>query len=313
MTTDRPPGDRRKTDSHRPERKAPPARRESDRAPGVETLPVAALGRYKLLRKLGSGAMAHVYLAEDPAMQRQVAVKTLKLADEFADSDLAQAREQFQREARAGGRLSHPNIVGIYDFGEQDELSFLVMEYCRGQPMTAYKTPDKLLPTRWILELTAQAADALHYAHGQGVVHRDIKPANLMYDANADLVKITDFGIARLTDTVRTRTGVLQGTPNFMAPEQFTGGTVDGRTDLFSLGVTAYQLLTGTAPFRAQTLPKLLDLVVHQPHEPASHVKAGLPAGLDEVLVKVLAKDPDDRYPNGRAMAIAIRDLTKSL
>jgi serine/threonine-protein kinase len=312
MTAKEPPGDRRQADRRNPDRRSFPGRRQSD-WPGSQELTIKRLGRYNLLRELGSGAMAHVYLAEDPAMRRQVAVKTLALADEFAEQDLQAARDQFVREAQAGGRLNHPNIIAIYDFGEEKGLSYIVMEFFPGKPTTAYKAPDRLLPVQWVLDLIAQAADALHYAHGQNVIHRDIKPANLMYDPNADILKISDFGIAHLTDTIRTRTGIVMGTPTYMAPEQFRGDTVDGRADLFSLGVTAYQLLTGTAPFRAVSIPKLLEQIVHQPHEPASKLRANLPPSIDEVLNLALAKDAEDRFPNGRAMAAAVRECSRTM
>ncbi len=288
-------------------------RRTSDQLVESEQPKVARLGRYNLLRELGSGAMAHVYLAEDPMMRRQVAIKTLALAEEFADADLQSAREQFVREAQAAGRLNHPNIVAIYDFGEENGLSYIVMEYFAGRPITAYTVAERLLPPQWALELVAQAADALHYAHARDVIHRDIKPGNLMYDPGADILKVADFGIARMTDTKRTRTGIIMGTPSYMAPEQFRGDGVDGRADIYSLGVTLYQLLTGNVPFRALSIPRLLEQIVYQEHEPATAVRPGLPPAVDEVLARSLAKDPERRFADGHAMSMALRECRRAM
>jgi len=296
----------------------------SDETPKVSQQPVMddayattaaehKLGRYQLIKTLGRGAMATVYLGLDPNINRKVAIKTIALAEEFSDADLDAAKNQFRREAESAGRLNHPNIIAIYDTGEDANVAYLAMEYFEGTALNEHASMDTLLPPKWVLELTARAAEALHYAHGQGVVHRDIKPANLMYDAASDQLKITDFGIARLTDTSRTKTGIILGTPSYMSPEQLSASAVTGKSDMYSLGITMYQLLTGTAPFRSDSIPKLMDKIMNEKHAPVSGIRDDIPVEVDMVLDKVLAKDPDDRYPNGRAMALALRDACSTL
>jgi len=272
-----------------------------------------SLGRYQLEKTLGRGAMATVYLGVDPKINRKVAIKTIALAEEFSDADLDAAKNQFRREAESAGRLNHPNIIAIYDTGEDGNVAYLAMEYFEGTALNHHAMAENLLPPKWVVELTARAAEALHYAHGQGVVHRDIKPANLMYDAASDQLKITDFGIARLTDTSRTKTGIILGTPSYMSPEQLSASAVTGKSDLYSLGITMYQLLTGTTPFRSDSIPKLMDKIMNEKHKPISSVRDDIPVEVDMVLDKVLAKNPDDRFPNGRAMALALRDSCSTL
>ena len=272
-----------------------------------------ALGRYVLEKTLGRGAMATVYLGVDPKINRKVAIKTIALAEEFSDADLDDAKAQFRREAESAGRLNHPNIIAIYDTGEDGNVAYLAMEYFSGKALNHYAQVDNLLPPKWVLELTARAAEALHYAHGQNVVHRDIKPANLMYDAATDTLKITDFGIARLTDTSRTKTGIILGTPSYMSPEQLAASAVTGSSDLYSLGITMYQLLTGTTPFRSDSIPKLMDKIMNAKHKPLSSVRDELPAEIDEVLDKMLSKKPEERFPNGRALALALRDCISAI
>ncbi len=271
------------------------------------------LGRYIIEKTLGRGAMATVYLGRDPKINRKVAIKTIALAEEFSEDDLDAAKTQFIREAESAGRLNHPNIITIYDTGEDNDVAYLAMEYFGGKALNHYTQAENLLPPKWVLELTARAAEALHYAHGQGVVHRDIKPANLMYDAASDELKITDFGIARLTDTSRTKTGIILGTPSYMSPEQLSASAVTGSSDLYSLGITMYQLLTGTTPFRSDSIPKLMDKIMNERHRPVCSIRDDLPPEIDEVLDKILAKHPEDRYQNGRAMALALRDCCSTL
>jgi serine/threonine-protein kinase len=271
------------------------------------------LGRYVLEKTLGHGAMATVYLGVDPNINRKVAIKTMALAKEFSEADLDAAKAQFRREAESAGRLNHPNIIAIYDSGEDANVAYLAMEYFSGKALNHYAQADNLLPPKWVLELTARAAEALHYAHGQNVVHRDIKPANLMYDAASDTMKITDFGIARLTDTSRTKTGIILGTPSYMSPEQLAASAVTGSSDLYSLGITMYQLLTGTTPFRSDSIPKLMDKIMNDKHKPLSSVRDDLPIEIETVLDKMLAKKPEDRFPNGRAVALALRDCIGSI
>lgn len=267
-----------------------------------------SLGRYELERVIGRGAMATVYLGRDPTINRRVAIKTMPLAEEFAESDLATARSHFLREAESAGRLNHPNIISIYDAGEDDRVAYLAMEYFQGKPLSHYAQLGRLLPPRTVVELMARAADALQYAHSQNVVHRDVKPANLMYDIDTDQLKLTDFGIARLTDSSRTRTGIILGTPSYMSPEQLSASKVTGQTDLYSLGVTMYHLLTGAPPFQADSIPRLMDKIVSHKHRPVADIRDDVPPAIDVILSRALAKDPADRYESGKAMAFALRE-----
>jgi len=264
------------------------------------------LGRYEILKTLGRGAMSTVYLGMDSKIQRKVAIKTIALADEFDEVELTKARQQFLREAESAGRLNHPDIVAIYDIGEDQHIAYLAMEYFSGTPLIEYADRKKLLPPVRALQLIARAAEALDYAHSQRVVHRDVKPANIMYDAATDRLKITDFGIARLTDTSRTKTGVILGTPSYMSPEQLSASGVSGQSDLYSLGVTLYHLLTGAPPFRADSIPQLMDKIIHDEPPKVTTIKPDLPECIDQIMAKILAKNPEDRFPNGKTMARAL-------
>lgn len=267
-----------------------------------------SLGRYKLEREIGRGAMGTVYLGRDSAINRLVAIKAIPLAREFSDSELAEARARFFREAETAGRLNHPNIVTIYDVGEQDGLAYIAMEYLKGKHLSDFATANTLLEPRKVIELVARTADALGFAHKQNVVHRDIKPANLMYDMAGDTLKITDFGIARLTDAGSTRTGIVLGTPSFMSPEQLEGRIVTGHSDLFSLGVTLFQLLSGQLPFRADTMTGLMQQIAEVPHPPLKAIRPDLPDCVQTVIDRALAKSPDARFETGAQMAAALDD-----
>jgi len=269
------------------------------------------LGRYEIDRVLGRGAMATVYLGRDPAINRKVAIKTVALAKEFDEEELQDAKLQFRREAESAGRLNHPNIIAIYDAGEDDDVSYLAMEYFEGVSLLEHTTMDNLMPAKWVMELAARAAEALDYAHRQNVVHRDIKPANLMYHAATDTLKLTDFGIARLTDNSRTKTGIILGTPSYMSPEQLSASGVTGQSDLYSLGITMYQLLTGSAPFRADSIPKLMDKILNEDHAPVKSLRNDLPTCVDAIIGKTLSKDPANRFTSGREMALALRECAK--
>lgn len=269
----------------------------------------ARLGRYELLHELGKGAMGVVYRGRDPRINREVAIKAISLVDEFDPVDVGQARLRFFREAETAGRLSHPHIVTIYDAGEDRGTAYIAMELLRGRHLVDHTQSDRLLPTAIALEIVARLADALHYAHQNLVVHRDIKPANVMFDAPSGELKITDFGIARLTDSGRTRSGVVLGTPSFMSPEQLQGRGVTGRSDLFSLAVSLYQLLTGQLPFRGDSMPGLMMKIAQEPHPRICAINPSLPAGADAFFDRALAKDPADRHESGAVFAQALRDL----
>lgn len=279
----------------------------------LDTPEVVTLGRYEVVRELGRGAMGVVYLGRDPRINRTVAIKAIPLAEEFEASELDEARARFFREAETAGRLNHPGIVTIFDVGEIDDLAYIAMEYLEGEHLSERTEPGRLLPVPLVLELAARAADALHYAHNHKVIHRDIKPANIMYDAASDTLKLTDFGIARLTDVSRTRTGVILGTPSFMSPEQLEGKNVSGNTDLFALGVTLYQLLTGQLPFRGATMTKLMFAIANELHAAPSALRAELPPSIDDVVNRALAKDANERFADGASMAAALRDTAARL
>ena len=287
----------------------PPMQRSASPLPAPESPDNTKkrLGRYEIERTLGKGAMGVVYLGRDPKINRVVAIKAIPLAEEFAEDDLADAKARFFREAEMAGRLNHPGIVIVFDAGEEDGLAYIAMEYLRGRHLSNYTEPGKLLPPRTVMLLIARVADALHYAHRQNVVHRDIKPANIMYDPQTDELKITDFGIARLTDTSRTKTGIVLGTPSFMSPEQLEGRNLDGRSDLFALGVSLFFLLTGQLPFRADSMTRLMHKIASEQHPSIRVLQPELPACVEEIVAKSLAKSSDDRYQSGAEMAAALR------
>lgn len=276
----------------------------------AETIPSGlhrTLGRYEIIRELGKGAMGTVYLGRDPKINRVVAIKAISLADEFEEQDLGEARARFFREAEMAGRLNHPAIVTVYDVGEDQGLAYIAMEYLRGQLLSHFADPARLLPPKTVMLLVARVAEALHYAHRQNVVHRDIKPANIMFNPDTDELKITDFGIARLTDTSRTKTGIVLGTPSFMSPEQLEGRTLDGRSDQFALGVSLYQLLCGQLPFRAESMPRLMQKIATEPHASVRLIRPELPESIDRIIDRVLAKNADDRYATCAEFGLALR------
>ena len=269
------------------------------------------LGRYVIERKIGRGAMGAVYLARDPRINRPVALKVIPIEKEFEDEELEEARLRFFREAESAGRLTHPNIITVFDCGEDKHLAYIAMEFLPGIPLTTYTDPNKLLAPSKALEICARTAEALDYAHNQGVIHRDIKPANLLYNLQEDLLKISDFGVARLTDNNRTKTGIVLGTPMYMSPEQLNADTLTGHSDLFSLGVTLYELLTGEVPFRATNIAVLMTKITTEDPAPVSNRRPGIPPSVDAVLAKALAKRPEQRFANGAEMAIALRNCAK--
>ncbi|MEE9294741.1 MAG: protein kinase, partial [Phycisphaerae bacterium] len=238
------------------------------------------LGHYRLEREIGRGAMAIVYLATDEKLGRKVAVKALSLTDEFQGEALQEAQERFRREAQAAARLSHPNIVTIYETGVDHDLEYIVMDYAEGESLEDYTDPDDLLTVWEVLDVGVQIADALDYAHERQVVHRDVKPSNIMYDRETGMLKVTDFGIACLTDSSRTRTGTVLGTPSYMSPEQAAGKKLDGRSDLFSLGVTLYQLFTGRLPFVGDSFANLIYRITTQKHPAIKKIRPSLNASI---------------------------------
>jgi serine/threonine-protein kinase len=265
------------------------------------------LGRYNVESELGRGAMGVVYLGRDPKIGREVAIKTLALSAEFEGQELDDAKQRFFREAESAGRLNHPHIVTIYDAGEEHDLAYIAMEFLKGQELTRYTKPDTLLPVVTVLKILLSAADALGYAHRHNVIHRDIKPANIMYDRTTGEVKLTDFGIARITDSSQTKTGVVLGTPSYMSPEQLSGKKVDGRSDLFSLGAMGYLLLTGKRPFHSDSMATLMHQIVNQNHVDVLELRPDLPPCIGPVINKALEKDREQRYQTGNEMAMDLR------
>jgi serine/threonine-protein kinase len=265
------------------------------------------LGRYDVEKEIGKGAMGTVYQGRDPKINRVVAIKTLALSQEFEADELEDVKERFFREAETAGRLHHPNIVTIYDAGEEHDLAYISMEFLKGKDLTPWIKAGNLLPLRRVLEMVADSAEALAYAHDHNVVHRDVKPGNIMYDQDTQTLKITDFGIARITDSSRTKTGMVLGTPSYMSPEQLAGNKVDGRSDLFSLGVMLYQMVTGQLPFTADSMATLMYRIANEPHTPVHDIDDALPACVGEIIDRAMQKDPDTRYADGRAMAADLR------
>lgn len=280
--------------------------------PSNSTVP-NSLGRYEIEGLLGNGAMGAVYLARDSRINRSVALKVVMLEREFDTSELDTAKARFFQEAESAGRLHHPDIVTIYDAGEQDGRSYIAMECVSGEPLAKYTARQQLLPSDELLEYIARAADALAYAHECHVIHRDIKPANLMIDRANGKLKIMDFGVAQLNDSVRTRTGIILGTPAYMSPEQLRGVPLTGHSDLFSLGVTLYELLTGEAPFKADNVVEIARIVTAGKPVPLTAIRPELPVVLEQVVNKALAKRDNERFNNGWEMASALREIAKSL
>jgi serine/threonine-protein kinase len=264
-------------------------------------------GRFEVQKELGKGAMGVVYLGKDPKIGREVAIKTMALAQEFEPDELAEVKERFFREAETAGRLSHPNIVTIYDTGEEHDFCYIAMELLKGADLAPYvKRPNLLAPDK-VVSIVARVADALGYAHRQGVVHRDVKPANMMYDPQTDTLKVTDFGIARLTDSSKTKTGMVLGTPSYMSPEQLAGKKIEGRSDLFSLAVSLYQLLCGKLPFEGESMAQLMFKIANEPPTDILSIRPDLPPSLAQFLEKALAKNAEERFQTGEEFGGALR------
>jgi serine/threonine-protein kinase len=270
------------------------------------------LGRYQVEKELGKGAMGVVYLGKDPKIGRVVAIKTMALSQEFEADELAEVKERFFREAETAGRLSHTNIVTIYDAGEEHDLCYIAMELLKGKDLMPFTKAGGTLPIEKVVSIVARVADALGYAHRQNVVHRDIKPANMMYEPESDVVKVTDFGIARITDSSKTKTGMVLGTPSYMSPEQLQGKKIDGRSDLFSLAVTLYQLACGKLPFEGDSMAQLMYRIANEHAPDILKLNPSLPPAFVTFLDKVMSKDADQRYQTGEEFAAALRSTLGS-
>ncbi len=265
------------------------------------------LGRYEIKKELGKGAMGIVYLGVDPKINRSVAIKTMRFEEGLEEKQMKELKDRFFREAQAAGNLQHPNIVKIFDAGEEQDIAYIAMELLKGDDLKKWTAKDSLLPVEKVLEYIALSADALAYAHKSGIVHRDIKPANIMLLEDGTL-RVCDFGIARITESSKTATGTVLGTPYYMSPEQIAGKKVDGRADLFSLGVTLYELLTGERPWKGgESIGTLLFQITSDPYPDPVAIRKDLPAGILAVIDKALQKNPENRFQTGQEMADAIR------
>ena len=271
------------------------------------------LGRYQVDKELGKGAMGVVYLGKDPKIGRVVAIKTMALSQEFEGDELTDARERFFREAETAGRLQHQNIVTIFDAGEEHDLAYIAMEFLKGKDLVDFCKDGNLFPVPKVLSIVARVAEALAYAHRQNVVHRDIKPANIMYEVDSDTVKVTDFGIARITDSSKTKTGLVLGTPSFMSPEQIAGKKVDGRSDLYSLGVMLFQMLTGVLPFRGDSMAELMYKIANEEAPDIRIVRKDISDPLAQVVSTALAKRSDARYQDGEQFAADLRAVIAAI
>ncbi len=274
--------------------------------------PGTLLADYRVERILARGQHGTLYAAVDQRSGQPLALKTVPLASEYEGRDLLDARERFLREARTAASLSHPDIVAVFGGGEVVGQGFIVMELLSGCDLSRYTRPARLLPEPVVLHIAARLADALAYAHAQGVVHRDVKPENVMVDLSRRQVKLTDFGLARVTDSARSRSGVMVGTPAYMAPEQLAGAPVDGRADLYALGVLLFQLLSGQLPYAASSMGQLLQQIAHAAPRPLQSLRPDLPVELCQLVGHLLQKQRDLRPGDGRQIAQALRQIEQA-
>ena len=270
------------------------------------------VGRYEILSELGQGAMGIVYKAKDPKINRLVAIKTIRFSDEFEETKIREIKERFLREAEIAGKLSHPSIVSIYDVGEDYDLTYMAMELLDGESLQKYCRKLSLLPLRKILFVVAETAFALDYAHKQGVIHRDVKPANIMLLTDGK-VKVTDFGIAKAVSSSQTKSGIVLGTPNYMSPEQINGYEIDGRTDIFSLGVVLFELLTGQLPFHGKNLTNLFYQITQVKHASPREINPKVPKPVEQIVDKALAKDPQQRFSTSAHFAKYLRAMISKI
>jgi serine/threonine protein kinase len=275
--------------------------------------PGQAFAHYRVEREIGRGAMAAVYRARDDRDARVVALKILSLGEDWPEDRLEEAKLRLLREAEATSRLQHPDIVTTYEAGEFDGKVYLAMELVEGVSLSTHTYEGRLLPPRMATEMCARVADALHFAHQRGIVHRDVKPANIVFDQQSRRIRIMDFGVARFADSHATRTGIVLGSPSYMAPEQLDGRSVTGSSDQFSLGVSLFQLLTGMLPFRSDSMPGLMKAIAIQPHPPLQTIRPDLPRSLAGSLDRALQKDPGQRFGSAAEMAQALHDCGRNI
>lgn len=271
---------------------------------------ISQLGRYEVIGELGQGAMGVVYKARDPLIDRVVAIKTINLGLALDEKDEYEGR--FYQEAKAAGRLNHPNIVTIYDVGKSGDVAYIAMEFLEGRELRDIMNERGILPVEQVLDVTAQVALGLAYAHEHGIVHRDVKPSNIMLVRDGH-VKITDFGIARMASAaVRTQTGMVLGSPKYMSPEQVVGKDIDQRSDIFSLGVMLYELLTGQAPFDGENVNAIMYQTLNVLPAPPNTLNPSVPEMVNFIVAKALAKGIEDRYQNAEDFAVDLRNCRDS-
>lgn len=266
------------------------------------------IGKYKITSILGKGAMGIVYRALDPDINREVAVKTIRFDLVSEEGDREEMMERFMREAQAAGKLTHPNIITIYDVGREEEMTYIVMQLIEGRSLQKVISSGEKISTQELIQLMDQLCKALDYAHDNGIVHRDIKPANILLDKEGKPF-IVDFGVARLETSTLTQSGTTLGTPSYMSPEQVMGKKVDRRSDIFSLGGILYELLTGKRAFQAQSITTVIYKIIHEEPIALTEVKKGLPIGFEQIVCKALAKDPKDRYQNCAEFATDLQNF----
>ena len=269
------------------------------------------LGRYEILSEIGKGAMGIVYRASDPLLSRTVAIKTVIMSTD--PQEMAEYEARFSQEAKAAGGLNHPNIVTIYDIGRSGNVAYMAMELLEGHELRALMKPGEMIAPARAVEIAAQVAEGLAYAHQHGVVHRDVKPANIMI-LHSRLAKITDFGIARMRQAeVRTQTGIVLGSPRYMSPEQVAGKRAEPRSDIFSLGVILYEMLTGKPAFTGEDVTSVMFQILNVVPPPPSSINPGVPAVLDFIVAKAIAKTAEDRYQDASDFARDLRDSAKQV
>ncbi|TXT24044.1 MAG: serine/threonine protein kinase bacterial [Gallionellaceae bacterium] len=266
---------------------------------------ISQLGRYEIVSEIGQGAMGIVYKAKDPLIDRIVAIKTINLS--LADDEKEEYEGRFYQEARAAGRLSHPNIVTVFDVGKSGDIAYIAMEFLQGRELRDILNDGKRLPVEQALDIVVQVAQGLSYAHEHNIVHRDVKPSNIMVVRDGH-VKITDFGIARMESaSVRTQTGMVLGSPKYMSPEQVTGKQIDQRSDIFSLGVMLYEILVGQVPFTGEHVNAIMYQILNTTPPPPGALNPEVPGMLNFIVAKALAKEVADRYQNAKEFAADLR------
>lgn len=266
---------------------------------------IEKLGRYVIVEEIGQGAMGVVYKAVDPLIDRTVAIKTINL--DLSKEELANFEKRFQREVQSAGKLNHPNIVTVYDVGRTEGVAYMAMEFLEGKELREILDSGVVLPIEKVVHIATQVAEGLGFAHEHGIVHRDVKPSNVMVLKNG-LVKITDFGIAQMSSATRTISGMVMGSPKYMSPEQVVGQTVDGRSDIFSLGVMLYEMLTGKTPFSGDNISAIMYQILNDEPIPPKTFNQSIPEAINFIVLRALAKHPDKRYQNAKEMA---RDLKR--